>query len=147
MILPIYWAFLTFMLLKPGIENVEYAFMFEGIDKVLHLSIFTFLGFSFIAVFPKIKFTYFIQIMMIYALLTEILQDEMHWGRSLEFLDLVADMIGVLIGYFIFKKLQRTIIQCVFFLFIWAVPSPSLKKLLHNFPTPRVGLFAPIPRA
>ena len=110
MILPIYWAFLTFMLLKPGIENVEYAFMFEGIDKVLHLSIFTFLGFSFIAAFPKIKFAYFIQIMMMYALLTEILQDEMHWGRSLEFLDLVADTVGVLIGYFIFKKLQRTII-------------------------------------
>ena len=110
MILPIYWAFLTFMLLKPGIENVEYAFMFEGIDKVLHLSIFTFLGFSFFASFPKIKFAYFIQIMMIYALLTEILQDEMPWGRSLEFLDLVADMIGVLIGYFFFKKLQRTII-------------------------------------
>ena len=109
MILPIYWAFLTFMLLKPGIENVEYAFMFEGIDKILHLSIFTFLGFSFIASFPKIKFAYFIQIMIIYALFTEILQDEMHLGRSLEFLDLVADTVGVLIGYFIFKKLEHII--------------------------------------
>nr|WP_244140860.1 VanZ family protein [Kaistella flava (ex Peng et al. 2021)] len=98
------------MLLKPGVENFEYAFMFEGIDKVLHLCIFTFLGFSFIAAFPKIKFYYFIQIMICYGLLTEILQEEMHWGRSLEFLDLVADIIGVLIGYFIFKKLQRTII-------------------------------------
>lgn len=109
MILPIYWAFLTFMLLKPGVENVEYAFMFEGIDKILHLCIFTFLGFSFAASFPKIKFAYFIQIMMIYAILTEILQEEMHLGRSLEFLYLVADTFGVLIGYFIFKKLQRTI--------------------------------------
>ena len=98
------------MLLKPGVENVEYAFMFEGIDKILHLSIFTFLGFSFIAAFPKIKFAYFIQIMIIYGLLTEILQDEMHLGRSLETLDVVADIIGMLIGYFIFKKLQRTII-------------------------------------
>lgn len=110
MILPIYWAFLTFMLLKPGVENLEYAFMFEGIDKILHLCIFTFLGFSFIAAFPKIKFVYFIQIMIIYGLLTEILQDEMNWGRSLEGLDLLADVIGVLIGYFIFKKLERTII-------------------------------------
>lgn len=98
------------MLLKPGVENLEYPFMFEGIDKVLHLSIFTFLGFTFMATFPKIKFFYFIQIMMLYGMLTEILQDEMHWGRSLEFLDLVADMVGVLIGYFIFKKLERTII-------------------------------------
>ncbi|MDP2458184.1 VanZ family protein [Kaistella sp. SH40-3] len=109
-ILPIYWAFLTFMLLKPGVENLEYPFMFEGIDKVLHLSIFTFLGFTFMAAFPKIKFFYFIQIMMLYGMLTEILQDEMHWGRSLEFLDLIADMVGVLIGYFIFKKFERTII-------------------------------------
>lgn len=109
-ILPIYWAFLTFMLLKPGIENFEYPFMFNGIDKLLHLSIFAFLGFAFMATFPKIKFLYFIQIMMIYGMLTEILQDEMHLGRSLEGLDLVADLIGVLIGYFIFKKLQRTII-------------------------------------
>ena len=30
-------------------------------------------------------------------------------GRSLEFLDLVADTVGILIGYFIFKRLQRTI--------------------------------------
>lgn len=98
------------MLLKPGVENFEYPFMFEGIDKILHLGIFTFLGFSFMAAFPKIKFAYFIQIMMIYGMLTEILQDEMGLGRSLEGLDLVADIIGVLIGYFIFKKLQRAII-------------------------------------
>jgi hypothetical protein len=33
-ILPIYWAFLTYMLLKPGEENHEYWFMFSGIDKI-----------------------------------------------------------------------------------------------------------------
>ncbi len=105
-----YWAFLTYMLLKPGVENLEYPFMFEGIDKILHLSIFALLGFTFLAAFPKIKFPTFIQIMIIYGLLTEILQDEMHLGRSLEGLDLVADIIGVLIGYIIFKKLVRTTI-------------------------------------
>ena len=72
------------MLLKPGVENLEYPFMFEGIDKILHLSIFALLGFTFLAAFPKIKFPTFIQIMIIYGLLTEILQDEMHLGRSLE---------------------------------------------------------------
>jgi hypothetical protein len=41
--------------------------------------------------------------------ITKILQGEMGLGRSLEFLDLVADLVGILIGYFIFKKLQRTI--------------------------------------
>ena len=98
------------MLLKPGVENISYPFMFAGIDKILHLCIFMFLGFAFMATFPKIKFLYFIQIMIIYGLLTEILQDEMNWGRSLEGLDLVADICGNLIGYFIYKKLLRSIL-------------------------------------
>lgn len=95
------------MLLKPGVENQEYPFMFEGIDKVLHLSIFALLGFCFMATFPKIKFIYYIQIMLIYSILTEILQDEMGFGRSIEALDLVADTIGVIIGYFAFMQLKR----------------------------------------
>lgn len=106
-ILPIYWAFLTYMLLKPGEENHEYWFMFNGIDKVLHLSIFAALGFCFIAAFPKIKFYYFIQIILLYAFLTEILQEEMGLGRSMETLDIVADTIGCLIGYYTYKFLIK----------------------------------------
>jgi len=106
-ILPIYWAFLTYMLLKPGEENQEYWFMFSGIDKVLHLSIFAALGFAFIATFPRIKFYYFFQIILIYAFLTEILQEEMGLGRSMETLDIVADTIGCLIGYYTYKILIK----------------------------------------
>ncbi len=106
-ILPIYWAFLTYMLLKPGEENHEYWFMFNGIDKLLHLSIFAALGFCLIAAFPKIKFYYFIQIILIYAFLTEILQEEMGLGRSMEALDVVADTIGCLIGYYTYKFLVK----------------------------------------
>ncbi|WP_262901731.1 VanZ family protein [Chryseobacterium sp. OSA05B] len=105
--MPIYWAFLTYMLLKPGEENQEYWFMFSGIDKVLHVSIFAMLGFSFVAAFPKIKFSYFFQIILIYAFLTEILQDEMGLGRSMESLDIVADTVGCLIGYYIYKVLVK----------------------------------------
>ena len=105
-ILPIYWAFLTFMLLRPGVENLEYAFMFDGIDKILHLTIFAMLGFCFTAAFPKLKFILFFQIMLSYSILTEILQDEMGWGRSMEVLDLVADTVGVLAGYYIFTKVK-----------------------------------------
>lgn len=105
-ILPIYWAFLTFMLLRPGVENLEYPFMFEGIDKILHVTIFAMLGFCFVAAFPKVKFIYFFQIMLGYSILTEILQDEMGWGRSLEVLDLVADTVGILLGYYLFIKVK-----------------------------------------
>lgn len=106
-ILPIYWAFLTYMLLRPGEENHEYWFMFNGIDKVLHLSIFAALGFCLIAAFPKIRFSYFIQVILIYAFLTEILQEEMGLGRSMETLDVVADAIGCLIGYTAYKVLIK----------------------------------------
>lgn len=105
--MPIYWAFLTYMLLKPGVENQEYWFMFSGIDKILHLSIFALLGFCFTAAFPKTKFSIFIYIMLIYAFLTELIQDEMGLGRSMEFLDIVADIIGVLIGYALYNTLRK----------------------------------------
>ncbi|MGZ5285349.1 MAG: VanZ family protein [Kaistella sp.] len=105
-ILPIYWAFLTYMLLRPGVENLEYPFMFDGIDKILHVTIFAMLGFCFVAAFPKAKFIYFFQIMLGYSILTEILQDEMGWGRSLEVLDLVADTVGILLGYYLFVKVK-----------------------------------------
>ena len=42
--------------------------------------------------------------MLCYAFLTEILQDAMGLGRSAESLDIVADTVGVLIGYWLFKK-------------------------------------------
>jgi len=95
------------MLLKPGEENHEYWFMFQGIDKLLHFSIFAALGFFFMAAFPKIKFYYFIQIILIYAFLTEILQEEMGLGRSMEILDVIADTIGCLIGYFTYKLVVK----------------------------------------
>lgn len=44
--------------------------------------------------------------MLIYAFLTEILQEEMKMGRSMEILDIFADFFGVLMGYYIFKKLK-----------------------------------------
>jgi VanZ family protein len=106
-ILPVYWAFLTYMLLRPGKENHEYWFMFSGIDKVLHISIFAMLVFVFMAAFPKIRFSYFFQIILIYAFLTEILQDAMGLGRSMETLDIVADTIGCLIGYSIYKLMIK----------------------------------------
>lgn len=110
-ILPIYWAFLTYMLLKPGVENKEYWFMFSGIDKLLHFGIFAFLGFCLIAAFPKMRFYYYFQINLLYAFLTEILQEEMGLGRSLESLDIVADTIGFMLGYFFYKKIFMPIIS------------------------------------
>ena len=51
-------------------------------------------------------FTFFL-IMFIYGLGTEILQREMHLGRSMELLDLFADLLGVLMGYFTYQKIKN----------------------------------------
>ncbi|MBP0613511.1 VanZ family protein [Chryseobacterium sp. cx-311] len=95
------------MLLRPGGQNIDYWFVFQGIDKFIHLITFVVLGFCFMAAFPKTKFSTFIQIMLIYALLTEILQDEMKMGRSLELYDLFADTAGVLLGRLLFNKTKQ----------------------------------------
>ncbi|TXF76388.1 VanZ family protein [Chryseobacterium sp.] len=105
--MPIYWAFLTYMLLRPGTENHEYWFMFSGIDKVIHVSIFALLAFCFRTALPKVGFIYFIQIMLVYAFATEILQDEMHLGRSAELLDIVADTAGFFLGSFCYMKVKN----------------------------------------
>lgn len=105
--MPIYWAFLTYMLLRPGFENQEYSFMFPGFDKLLHFSIFGFLGFCILVSFPKINRSTFFLIGLSYALITEILQELMKLGRSLEILDVIADMIGFALGIIVFKCFKR----------------------------------------
>ena len=105
-ILPIYWAFLTYMLLKPGTENKEYSFMFPGIDKLIHLLTFFLLGVFFRISFPKISLLFYFVILVFYALLTEFLQHIMALGREAELLDLVADCLGITIAIFIVKFLK-----------------------------------------
>lgn len=100
--MPIYWAILTYMLLKPADELGSFWFPFPNFDKIIHLSIFGFLGFCFMVVFQKTRFIVFLQVILCYAFGTEILQGSMGWGRSLEFLDVVADTTGCVLGYLVY---------------------------------------------
>jgi VanZ family protein len=61
------------------------------------------LGFFFRLRFPKTQFLYFFLILVSYALLTEILQDIMQLGRSLELLDAVADTVGLTLSYYLYN--------------------------------------------
>ncbi|MCL1676580.1 VanZ family protein [Elizabethkingia meningoseptica] len=110
-ILPIYWAILTYFLLKPGSEESEHFFLFPYFDKVGHFGVFAGLGFLLMAAFPKLKFLTFFQIMLCFAFLTEILQDEMHLGRAMEAMDVVADTIGALIGYLAYLIFSRKVMK------------------------------------
>ena len=99
------------MLLRPGMENLEYSFMFPGIDKILHLCIFAALGFCIRAAFPRLSFSLYLQILFCYALLTEILQDVMGFGRSLEILDVVADMTGAFLACYVYRYISINYIK------------------------------------
>lgn len=95
------------MLLRPNDRNREEMwFEFTNIDKVIHLFIFMILGFCYCMAFPKGKVYRFFIVMFLYALITEILQHAMSVGRTGEMYDFLADMLGVLMGYFIWRKIK-----------------------------------------
>ncbi len=109
--MPIYWAFLTYMLLKSGQDIPAIGFLdFVGVDKVIHIAIFVALGGLLKLVYPKISFVKFFTITLIYSILTEILQGIMNLGRSMEFYDLIADSIGLIIGFEL-AKLTYSVIE------------------------------------
>jgi len=97
-ILPIYWVFLTFLLLKPGSESDEYFYGISYFDKFAHLSTFFLLGFLFIASIPRLKFGVLMLFMFSFAVITEILQEKMQLGRAMEIMDIVADTVGAFFG-------------------------------------------------
>lgn len=104
-VLPIYWAILTYILLRPGIEAGGIR-LFPHADKVVHFAAFFILGFLLKATFPKIRFSIYITLIITYGLLTEVLQGVMQWGRTMEFLDLVADTLGGLLALAIYSKMK-----------------------------------------
>lgn len=111
----VYFIILTWLLLrKSGGENYVEVF---GInlktiynDKIAHTSAFlllTILGFlSYINVSP-IKLIFFITL---YGVLIEVLQEFMHFGRTFEFFDILADftgsVLGVVVSGFFIKKVK-----------------------------------------
>ena len=42
-------------------------------------------------------------VMFVYGLFTEVAQRLMNMGRTMDFYDLVADMLGAVFGYFLFE--------------------------------------------
>lgn len=102
-ILPLYWIFLTYMLLKPGQDLPVPFFDFKGVDKVVHLGIFLTLGVLCSAAFSRAWLWWGVALLAVYCLLTEILQETMGLGRTGDVWDLVADGIGLLMGYLLYR--------------------------------------------
>lgn len=113
--MPIYWAFLTYMLLKSGQDLPQISFLemlnFAEVDKVIHVGIFVMLAFLLKLNFPRMSFLLFIIITFLYSVLTEVLQEYMALGRSMELYDLFADIFGLLIGYFSAQFLLKYLLK------------------------------------
>ena len=98
------------MLLRPGEVNREkHWFEFHNLDKIVHFLIFVVLGFCYRVAFFKQKKWLFVVVMFVYALFTEVAQGLMNMGRTMDFYDLLADMIGAGFGCFIFLKILHYI--------------------------------------
>lgn len=81
------------MILRPSMEDVPELFI-PHIDKLAHFFAFAFLGALLIKTFPQLRLSYYSLIIFSYAWLTEILQYQMQWGRTFEYWDILADVLG-----------------------------------------------------
>ena len=111
MILTLYWLFLTYMLLSPPKGLPQELPLFEGADKVVHVVIFAVLSFLYKATFFRQAFGRCFLILILYGIATELAQEYMHLGRSGDPLDLLADAIGIVLGYGAMSLLAHKLMQ------------------------------------
>lgn len=104
---------LTFLLLLPGndLEGSSWWGAYK-IDKLVHIVAFAILALSFSTTLSKLRLfidsnhrlmTLILVVCAIFGTILELLQQELSVGRSAELLDVVADCVGVLLGFVIFR--------------------------------------------
>ena len=103
----LYGGFLLYILLRPTSDLPQNFPSFEGMDKVVHFLIFAFLAYLYKKAFLKHSILKEFLLLAGYALLTEIMQEKMHMGRSGDPLDLLADVMGISLGYWVMSQLAN----------------------------------------
>lgn len=106
-----YTLLLTYMLLRPANSLPKDIYWFEGADKVVHFGIFGVLSFLYKATFSRQAFGRCFLILILYGIATELAQEYMHLGRSGDPLDLLADAIGIVLGYGAMSLLAHKLMQ------------------------------------
>ena len=103
----IYLAIIAVLSLMPG-RDLPHFTVFPEIDKVVHFSMY--FGLSFLACWSfEIRRDRMIPIYLLltgvfmYGVLMEILQRTMHNGRNFEFMDMVANLTGAIVGIIIYR--------------------------------------------
>ncbi len=94
-----------------GVPNLTYPYT----DKFEHSFAYAFLSFFWLlsCQIRKIKTTFLILILclVLFGVIIEVLQSNMSNHRTGDFLDVIANTIGILIGYFVLKILNRLYLQ------------------------------------
>ena len=105
------WLFIIAILHAiPGsdIQRIIFSELFL-IDKLVHVVIFMIGVYLFVISTKQQQNTQFLRnisaLFVIYGLLLEVLQGFIFVGRSADFLDWLADIIGVFLGIWIYKKI------------------------------------------
>jgi hypothetical protein len=104
---------LTFLLLLPG-NDLDGSSWWDTykIDKLVHIIAFAILALSTSITLSKLRvlidvnyrlMTIILIVCAIFGTILELLQQELRVGRSAELLDIVADCVGVLLGFVIFR--------------------------------------------
>lgn len=103
----LYGAFLLYILLRPTSDLPHNFPSFEGMDKVVHFLIFALLAYLYKKAFPKHSIVKELLLLAGYALLTEIMQEQMQMGRSGDPMDMLADILGIFAGVFVFNLTKK----------------------------------------
>lgn len=104
----LYGGFLLYILLRPTSDLPQNFPSFEGMDKVVHFLIFALLAYLYKKAFPNHSIVKELLLLAGYALLTEIMQEKMQMGRTGDPLDMLADVLGIFAGVFIFNLTKKT---------------------------------------
>jgi len=102
----IYLGFIALLSLLPSDDFPEIP-LFPGADKIVHT--FMYMGFAWLAcwsVHPEIKHIRYYLIIILsvgWGILMEVFQFDLHLGRSFEWFDVLANVIGTLAGVLIYN--------------------------------------------
>ncbi|MDD2737161.1 MAG: VanZ family protein [Desulfuromonadaceae bacterium] len=106
-----YLTIVAFLSLMPS-RNIPDIPQFPGADKLVHICMY--LGLSFLACWICLEGRHQLWFMcallgavFMYGALMEILQRTMHNGRSFDFNDMAANLVGAIIGVLIYRFLDR----------------------------------------
>jgi len=107
----IYLAVIALLSLLPA-RSLPHVPLFSGADKLVHICMY--LGLSFLACWiynighQRIWFIYSLLLaVFMYGALMEILQHVIRAGRSFDFMDMIANLVGGIIGMLIYTYLDR----------------------------------------